>query len=248
MEKLVDNYPAMITLEKNIGKRLAEQQFKKNKYSYKFRRETYNTNYIRSSVDSKFVHVASLSISSPLSEQGDDLSLVPITISIEAGVEYRPAFLGALRPKESRDEMKLAACDCTFQMPDSFNDIAMRRIVITSGVDDLADCLEELLASFVSCTKLFFAQFVYPYPFDQLPLADVVALYETSLYQMPKFKFKEQFATSPYRLAEATEEYWKELGNEEQAELFKRLRRKIWNNPHPCSSALDVKPADEAQE
>jgi hypothetical protein len=59
--------------------------------------------------------------------------------------------------------MKLAACDCTFQMPDSFNDIAKRQLVITPGVDDLIERLDDMLAGFVNGTKLFFAQFVYPY-------------------------------------------------------------------------------------
>ncbi|MBS1993454.1 MAG: hypothetical protein JSS83_23225 [Cyanobacteria bacterium SZAS LIN-3] len=245
MEKRADNYPAMISMEKDIGKRLAQEHFKKNKYSYRLKRETYNTNYVRSSADGKFVQVASVSISSPLPKPGLDLNSLPLTASIEAGVEFRPAFCGALRPKDSRDETMLAACDCTFQMPDSFDDISKRHLVISPHEHGLIMHLDELLSGFFNGTRMFFAQFVYPYPFDQLSLADVVALYETPPNQKPMFKFSGKFDTSAYRLAEAAEEYWKEVNNSAQAELFKHLRRKIWNDPKPFYSALSEKPADQ---
>lgn len=236
MKDGVDNYPAMMALEKAIGARLQQSNFKKNKYSYKYRRENYHTNYNRLSTDEKFVHVVSVAIYCPQSKPELEIYLAPILVTIEAGVEFRLALNNGSRPRQSRDEAKLATGDITFEVSENFSKEAATKLADTSKFDvpqhhrlltlpkigDQSQRIEELMAFHEATSKPFFEQFTYPFPFDQLTIEDLEHLKENR-----EHKFSHQFMASPYRLSAAAEEFWKDRNDIQRSETFKQFRQNL---------------------
>ncbi len=236
MKDGVDNYPAMMALEKAIGARLQQSNFKRNKYSYKYRRENYHTNYNRISADEKLIHVVSVAIYCPQSTPGLEIYLAPMAVTLEAGVEFRLALNNGSRPRQSRDEAKLATGDITFQASENFTKEALAKLAATSkfdvpqyqllatlpNIDEQGERIEELMALHEASSKPFFEQFTYPFPFDQLTIEDLEHLKENREY-----KFSHQFKASPYRLSAAAEEFWKDRNDIQRSETFKQFRQNL---------------------
>lgn len=238
--KSTNNYPAMVALANDIGTMLEKVLFRKNMSSQKVRRENYHTNYIRRSADENFIHVASVSIYCRLPRNDEIPYLAPMAATIEAGVELRAALSENFRPEGARDEMKLTASDCTFQVPQHFADNAVevmreksmfdvpscKALVILPKIEERAMAIQELIEFFSLSTDTFFREFSLPFPFDQILLEDIQELHRTRTC-----RFSRHFETSAFRLAGAAEAYWKMNQNIERANQFKEIRRAIFNSP-----------------
>lgn len=236
MKDVVDNYPAMMALEKSIGARLRQANFKKNKYSYKSRRENYHTNYNRLSSDEKYIHVVSVAIYCPQSTPELEIYLAPMAVTIKAGVEFRPALNNGSRPRQSRDETKLATIDITFKASENFSTEAAAKLVTTSKFDvprtqqlvtlpdinDQAERIDEIITFHDTSSKPFFEQFIYPFPFDELTVEDLEQLHENR-----EFRFSNQFTASPYMLSAAAEEFWRDRKELQRSVPFKLFRQKL---------------------
>ena len=75
-------------------------------------------------------------------------------------------------------------------------------------------------------TDFFFSQFTSDFPFSQISVTDIEELHCSRAN-----KFSSLFEASAFSLAGAAESYWKQNGDFVQAQKFKELRRRIFNDP-----------------
>jgi hypothetical protein len=240
LSKETNNYPAMISLAKDIGAVLINRGFERNKYSYKVRGENYHSNFIRPSKNELYLDVASVAVYCKLPQDDQELYFAPMAARIDAGVELRSAIPELYRPAGARDEMKLADSDCTFRpsehqlktamesMKDStlFCTAELGALTMLPNSDDRVERIAELVRFFELTTDSFFSQFSSDFPFKNLTVSDIEELHCHKVNQ-----YSDQFQTSAYSLAGAAESYWKQKEDFIKAEVFKKLRRKIFNDP-----------------